>query len=219
MKVGTDAVILGAMADINPDDSILDIGTGSAVIALMLAQRSVNNCIDALEIDMDSVLQARENVQNSPWGNRIRIIHEKLQNYCLIAENKYDLIVSNPPFFEKALRPENLKKRLSRHTDNLPHDELLCAVGQLLKTKGRFVVIIPWSGSEVFREKAWLEGFFPNKELEIYPLTDKKPRRMIFEFSREKSPMRKKEKLYLRNRDGRFTSEYRQLTRDFYLDF
>lgn len=219
MKVGTDAVILGAWAEIKDGERVLDIGTGSGVIALMLAQRSENIPIDALEIDDDSVWQARSNVLNSPWSGRINIIQGRLQDYYRIAEGKYDLIVSNPPYFEKALRPENRKKRLSRHAENLPHTHLLYAVSRLLKINGRFIVILPCLNSGTFSEKARLEGLIPAKELEIYPRANGGPARVIYEFSREQSAAITKEKLYLKDSAGNITEEYRQLTGDFYLNF
>src|SRR5688572_12121371 len=143
MKVGTDSVLLGAWADVREAHQILDIGTGNGTIALMLAQRTGKNAvIDAVEIEETDVLQADENFTKSPWHSRIHLYHTAVQKF--FPERKYDLIVTNPPYFNNSQQPPNEKRQRARHTTTLPHNELISAAHRLLKQHGKFNIILPF---------------------------------------------------------------------------
>ena len=142
MKIGTDAVLLGIAADITNVRNILEIGTGCGIIALILAQRSEAE-IDALEIDEESVIQAKENVSASPWKDRISVIHSSLQDFIPEDHKKYDLIISNPPFFSGTYKSHQSKRNISRHNDRLTFDELLDCSDALLADPGSLWVILP----------------------------------------------------------------------------
>src|SRR6187551_2766436 len=144
MKVGTDAVLLGAWTNVNDVNRILDIGAGSGVIALMLAQRSGNLVhIDAVEIEKEDAMQARENIQRSPWPECISVHEIPIQKFS--PEIKYDLIVSNPPYFNNSFQPPDKKRLHTRHTISLDFTELLSSVARLLQPGGRFNVILPFT--------------------------------------------------------------------------
>lgn len=151
MKVGTDSVLLGAWAPIrNTDTDILDVGTGTGVVALMLAQRTSamrHVQIDAIDIDPPSVEEAKYNFDISPWGDRLKAIHTPLQSH---SAKKYDLIVSNPPYFNNSLKAPSLQRSNARHSDSLPHKDLVKGAFDLLKDGGRMVVILPRDEGEKF---------------------------------------------------------------------
>ena len=163
MKIGTDGVLLGAWAPIdNHPFSILDIGTGTGIIALMLAQRSAAQQIDALEIDEAAYEQATDNFENSPWNDRLFCFHAGLDEFIEEPEEEYDLIVSNPPFYSEDYKTENESRDLARFQDAMPFEQLLEAADLLLSEHGIFTVIIPFKEEENFIALA--------NEFELYPL-------------------------------------------------
>src|SRR5688572_21328889 len=142
MKVGTDTVLLGAWLKVDQAQSVLDIGTGNGTIALMLGQRSLESAtIDAVEIEAADVMQAEENFQKSPWNSKIQLHHASIQNF--FPAKKYDLIVSNPPYFNNSQRPPDERRHQARHTITLSYDELVDATLRLLDDGGKFNVILP----------------------------------------------------------------------------
>lgn len=217
MKVGTDGVMLGAWVEIGLAKTILDIGTGTGLIALMLAQRS-NATIDAVEIDEQSAIQATENVENSRWRNRVKVYQSSFQSFAKHSAQQYDLIVSNPPYFTKSLKPPAIARTIARHNDQLPHSELLTGVSRLLATEGRFVGIFPYIEGNVFVAEASAHNLFCNKKLNILGKTNGTVKRVMLEFSRVKSPF-SEDNLAIRNTNGEYTPEYIDLTKDFYLAF
>ena len=142
MKVGIDGVLLGAWADVTSAKSILDVGTGSGLIALMLAQRS-NAGITAIDIEPNAVLQAEENVGLSPWKDRVKVLEVSLQDFSVPEDEKFDLIVSNPPYFVNSLKNPDAVRLSARHVTDLTHDVLLVKSLQLLKKTGRICLILP----------------------------------------------------------------------------
>ena len=163
MKIGTDGVLLGAWAPIeNNPFSILDIGTGTGIIALMLAQRSHAEQIDALEIDEDAYEQAVDNFENSPWSDRLFCFHAGVDEFVEEPEDEYDLIVSNPPFYTEDYKTENPQRDLARFADALPFEDLIEAAALLLSENGIFSVIIPFKEEENFVAIA--------KEYELHPI-------------------------------------------------
>jgi tRNA1Val (adenine37-N6)-methyltransferase len=215
-KVGTDGVLLGATADINGAMRILDIGTGTGLIALMLAQRCDAKIV-AIEPDYDSFIQCCENVSRSRWKERIKVEQTALQNF--IHAYKFDLIITNPPFFTDSLKNPDPRKSASRHNDTLSNKELLEGASRLMAEGGRLQVILPYAEGNIFIAEASDYGLYCNSILKIRPLPTSEIRRMILSFSRQKS--RPAEKFLTIEQGSRhdFTEEYINLTKEFYLKF
>jgi len=216
-KVGTDGVLLGASADVSGVKKIFDIGTGTGLIALMLAQRC-NAEITAIEPDHESFEQASRNISESKWNGRIRIENSDLQDYDSNGI-KFDLIVSNPPYFSDSLKNPDIRKAGSRHNDYLTNEELLKGTLRLLAPGGRLQVIMPYAEGNILIAEAQEHGLYCNNILKIRPLPKSEIRRLILTFSEIcKKPVEK----FLTIEYGKrheFTEEYRNLTKDFYLKF
>jgi tRNA1Val (adenine37-N6)-methyltransferase len=209
MKVGTDAVVLGAWVNIGEAKTILDIGTGCGVIALMLAQRASGAKVDAVEIDNNSSEEAACNFKNSPFAERLQVHNTSIQEYH---HEPYDLIVSNPPFFNNSLLPPTTRRKLARHTTTLSYDDLFKSAARLLSPGGRFAVIVP--GKEII-DIAKRHGLECQRITAVYPR--KRLERWLFEFSRNGKMPVKEQELVLYGPDDRWSIDYRNLTRDFYL--
>jgi tRNA1Val (adenine37-N6)-methyltransferase len=218
MKVGTDAVLLGAAADVGGAGIILEIGTGSGVIALILAQRSTA-MIDAIEIDEESAKQAGENTVNSPWAGRINIIHSSLQEFTRNYQRQYDLIVSNPPFFSCSLKSPDRKRNISRHDETLSYEDLASCSTGLMAPGASFWVILPFKESEVFTGIAKAEGLFPCYRLVIIPKEGRPGHRCILQFKRLAADTIEEKTLVILDGDGKHTQGYRELTKELYIDF
>lgn len=216
MKVGTDGVLLGSWINPPAEGKILDIGTGTGLIALMAAQKS-NAFIDAIDIDRQACEQAEENTKQSPWENRIRVVHSSLMDFRPV--HRYDLIVSNPPYFIDSCAPEDEARHLARSASaSLNQDELINGVVRLLHISGRFCVILPQREGHLFLEKAEQNGLFCNIQVNVRTGLEKPCKRVLMEFSRqEDEPVI--EELVLHTEGREFTDQYKQLTRDFYLAF
>jgi tRNA1Val (adenine37-N6)-methyltransferase len=217
MKVGTDGVLLGAWADISNTNSILDIGTGTGLIALMLAQRS-DALITGIDIDESAAGQAAENKNNSPWKDRIKIEHISLQEYCLTKSYGYDLIVSNPPYFQNSLKSPDQSRSMARHGDTMSYTDLISAGKSLLKPNGRLSVIIPSIYSDEFIKEANEAGLFCRRKTRVCSRAELPEKRQLLEFSPKKEAV--KENVLVIETDIRhqYTDEFNLLTRDFYLD-
>lgn len=218
MKIGTDGVLLGAWAPIdNHPFSILDIGTGTGIIALMLAQRSAAQQIDALEIDEAAYEQATDNFENSPWNDRLFCFHAGLDEFIEEPEEEYDLIVSNPPFYSEDYKTENESRDLARFQDAMPFEQLLEAADLLLSEHGIFAVIIPFKEEENFIALA--------NEFELYPLKITRAKgtptteikRSLLAFSRNETTDLPIDELVIETARHVYTQEYIGLTKDFYL--
>ncbi len=159
MKVGTDAVLLGSWVNTSNTKKVLDIGTGTGIISLMLAQKS-DATIDAIDIDANACMQALQNASNCRWKDRIHIHHISLQQFAASSDHRYDLIVSNPPYFVDSSKASEESRTNARHTDQLPFDDLLNGVLNLLSPEGKFYVILPTKESQVFREMAEKQHLF-----------------------------------------------------------
>lgn len=219
MKVGTDAVILGAWVNAVNAKKILDIGTGTGIIALMLAQRSSAQ-IEAIDIDKDSCEQAQENVRFSRWAERIKVHHNSFQDYTAMSSEKFDLIVTNPPYFTASLKSKEESRAYARHTDLLPFDALITGVKKLLHPAGKFFLILPKNEADIFRDMAEQKGLHLSKLLRIRSRIDKlEDKRHIMRF--EFSPKSFSEETIVIEKDERhhYTEEYKELTKDFYLNF
>jgi tRNA1Val (adenine37-N6)-methyltransferase len=214
-KIGTDGVLLGAWVKTEDAKRILDIGTGSGVIALMLAQKSdPHTCIDAVELDEQDVAQAKENVLNSPWPSKVMIHHADIQDFS--PGQKYDLIVSNPPYFVNSWLPPDEKRGKARHTQELSFDKLLNASVRLLDESGKLAVILPYQEGKVFTELASDAGLNLTRELSFRSRKHKPIERLLLEFQSTETPT-SQEHLILHDDGENWSADYRELTKDFYL--
>jgi tRNA1Val (adenine37-N6)-methyltransferase len=216
-KVGTDGVLLGASADTGVAKNILDIGAGTGLISLMLAQRC-NAEITAIEPDYESYLQTCENVSRSPWPERIKVIHTSLQN---LDQNsgRFDMIVTNPPFFKDSLKNPDPRMSAARHAEYLSAEEILQGTLKFLKEDGNLQLILPYVEGNIFIAEAHKYGFYCNSIIKIKPVPSAEIRRLILKFSRvQKKPAES----FLTIEHGKrheFTEEYKNLTKEFYLKF
>jgi len=217
MKVGTDGVLLGAWVNAENSDNILDIGTGTGLIALMLAQKSSAQIV-SVEIDDDAVEQARENLSTSKWSDRMRVYHCSFQDFISFSDLKYDLIITNPPFFENSLKPPDKKRNFARHSDTLPASELLSGVNHFLSDKGNFYIILPYVQAQVFIVDAALCHLYCVSKLNCKPASNKKVNRVLMQFSRKRSKIKETE-IVIRDNNNEYTKQYRELTKDYYLGF
>jgi len=215
-KVGTDGVLLGAVADIEGAGRILDIGSGTGLIAIMAAQRS-NAEIIALEPDYESYMQCQENIRQCPWKERIKVENISLQDYS--TSGLFDLIVSNPPYFSDSLKSPDPRKSQTRHNDSLSGGELLKGASRLLEEGGRLQVILPYVEGNIFIADANEYGFFCNNILKIRPLPSSEVRRLILTFSRQQLNITEKFLTIEHGKRHEFTEEYINLTKEFYLKF
>ncbi len=216
LKVGTDAVLLGAWADVENATSILDIGTGSGVVALMLAQRtSSNTTIDAIEIEAADYQQAKYNFLQSPWSLRVMAYHSPLQAFG--AAQQYDLIVTNPPFFINSFPAPSLKRTTARHTHLLTHHELLAATALLLKPTGKFCLILPTFEGDGFQRLAVEFGLYLNCKTAFYSRKEKPQERWLMEFSFTLQPLMQ-DSIILYDEGDTWSRSYQSLTNEFYLD-
>ena len=216
-KVGTDGVLLGAWVNLWEEDTlILDIGTGSGLIALMLAQRTSRETrIDAVEIEAVDAGQARENVLRSPWRDRISIHHVPVQQFQ--PDQPYALIVSNPPYFVKSLPPSDERRSLARHTDQLSFEDLLSSVVRLLAKNGRLAVILPYAEALDFLRLAGAHGLFPVRKTGFRSRGSKPVERLLLELAYE-GALASGDELVLYSRGNGWSEEYKSLTRDFYIN-
>jgi len=215
MKVNTDGVLLAAILDYDAPVKILDVGTGTGLIALMLAQRFPSALIDAVEIDENAAKTAKINFTASPFSSRTRLIHSSIENYLLNYDGKYDLIVSNPPFFINSLRSGNLLKGIARHTDESFFENLLNESVKKLSDKGLLYIILPLETSKMIEK---LIFSFPElkviSEILIQSFAESKPHRKILQIGFNISePIVKNFVIY--EKTGIYTSEYRALLKDF----
>ena len=218
MKVGTDGVLIGAWANCEKAEAVLDIGTGTGLIALMLAQRS-NAHIDAIEIDKLACEQAAGNVEKSPWQSRIEIIHKSLQEYYIEIDKKYDLIVSNPPYFQNSLFASDESRTNARHNSNLEFDDIIDAALKLLDEKGTLSIILPYLEGTMFVLKASEKGLYCVRQTNVLPNPGKQPKRLLLEFKKIKMPLVEQEIIIELNKRHEYSEAYKNLTKDFYLAF
>lgn len=219
MKVGTDGVLLGAWASCGQAHSILDIGCGSGVVTLMLAQRS-QAVIDAIDIEENAVIQTRENAGRTPWADRIRSFHSALQTFMLPADRipGYDLIVSNPPYFIDSQKCPDTKRNTARHTDSLSVYDLLLGSRRLLSPNGHIVLILPFDQRERLLHTARELSFSLCRELWVCPVPGATPKRLLADFSLNPADQpATSQTLTIEIARHQYTEEYIALTRDFYL--
>ena len=218
MKIGTDGVLLGAWTPI-PDKifSVLDVGAGTGIIALMLAQRSTAEQIDALEIDEEAYEQAVENFENSPWSDRLFCFHAGLDEFVEEPEDEYDLIISNPPFYTEDYKTENEQRDLARFADAMPFEDLVEAADLLLSENGIFSAIIPYKEEEKFIALTKDFDLFPIKITRVKGTPTSEIKRSLLAFSRNISENFPVDELVIETSRHIYTEEYIALTKDFYL--
>lgn len=215
MKVGTDGVLLGAWAEVDKAGHLLDIGTGTGLIALMAAQRNPTARIDAIEIEPAACGQARENILATPWHSRIQLVQTALQDYFPTIQ--YDCIVCNPPFFNHSTPTPDKGRTLARHSDSLPHPELIRHVARLLKKDGQFSVILPVpEGLDMIRN-AIAYQLHPVHLTEVLPNPGKSPKRYLIAFRFNPTTPLIKDQLVIEFSRHQYSPEYIRLTKAFYL--
>jgi tRNA1Val (adenine37-N6)-methyltransferase len=215
MKVGTDAVLLGAWVKVDGATSILEIGTGNGTIALMLAQRTPENaCIDAIEIESSDAMQAQQNFVQSPWSEKIHTHHTSIQEFD--NGNQYDLIVTNPPYFINSQSPPDEKRHQARHTITLTQAELILSTIRLLKDSGRLNVILPYAEGLQFLDRAKEAGFCCTRQFSFRTRQEKPVERWLMEFSKLRDAVETGEILLYKNQEE-WSDCYKVLTQDFYL--
>ena len=214
MKVGTDGVLLGAWAPADGAERILDVGTGTGLIALQLAQRNPHARITAIEIDATAAGQAAENVSRSLGTDRVEVVCRDFRDYQ--PENRFDLIVSNPPYFIDALKCPDEQRCTARHAGNLNYDLLFRRSASLLKEQGVVSIIIPAEAEKTVVDTAWNHKLFPLHRVQVFTKPEKPCRRVLLNFGFEAKKCRE-EKLCIEMNHNEFTPEYVALTKDFYL--
>jgi tRNA1Val (adenine37-N6)-methyltransferase len=217
MKIGTDGVLLGAWASLkNKPSSILDIGTGTGILALQLAQRSESELIDAIEIDTNAYEQAVENFENSDWANRLFCYHASLEDFTEEMDETYDLIVSNPPFYTDTFESENSERNKARFTSSLSFETLLKAISKLLSKDGEFSVIIPFKEREKFMSMAKKVNLVPKRICNVKGMPKSQFKRCLIEFRFHASKLITSE-LVIETSRHEYTQAYQKLVKDFYL--
>jgi len=217
MKVGTDGVLLGSWVNLNENVfSVLDIGAGTGLIALMMAQRSNAELIDAIELDDNAYEQTVENFENSDWGDRLFCYHASLQEFANEIDDKYDLIISNPPFYTSTYKELSKERAMARHTEMLTYHELLSSVTKLLSEEGSCAFIIPFEGATNFMALAKDNNLFPNRITNVKGTKNSKFKRSLIQFSFLEKPIEKNE-LIIEIERHKYTPEYIELVKNFYL--
>ena len=223
MKIGTDGILLGAWVQAEQPQRILDIGTGTGLIALMMAQRFPNAVIDAVEIEPNAAEQAARNFSASPWSERLNLHDQSIQSFSAsgLIDKAYSLIVSNPPWFVDSLKSNESSRNLARHTDSMSHDELLNSVRLLLHSAGRFAVVLPFDESTSFIHSAHERNLFCRRQCHVRSKPGQPPHRILLEFETvpADSPVISQELIIENEQHHDYTESFRSLTRDFYLRF
>ncbi len=222
MKVGTDGVLIGCWCGVDDRTrQVLDVGCGSGVITLILAQRTevTKSTITAIDIDNDSYLQAIENVEQSEWHDRVSVEHVSLQDFCKSHIGKFDLIVSNPPFFVNSLKAPDTARNNSRHCDTLSHEELLKCSSELLVDGGKLSVILPTIEAERLVQMAVVYGLTPSRICTVGSSAKKRDIRRMVELTKTTQFIECSRQELLIHSGGDYSEEYRDLTHDFYLRF
>jgi tRNA1Val (adenine37-N6)-methyltransferase len=215
MKVGTDGVLIGTWADTKNARTILDAGSGSGLITLIAAQRSQAE-IDAVEIDHDAFMQSVDNVNASPWKDRISVIHVSFTDYCANTDKKYDLIISNPPYFKASLLPPDGKRQSARHDINLPLSDLISGCQHLLNNHGKAALILPITAEKELLELLDQNELYPQRLTRVKPTPTSDSKRLLIEFGKDKTDFTENE-LIIETSRHQYSEEFKALTQDFYL--
>ena len=216
MKVGIDGVLLGCWAPIENAHTILDIGTGTGLIALMLAQRS-NASIEAIDIEENAVLQAVDNIENSPWPERINVQKVALQEFAASTNKRFDLIVSNPPYFINSTKTHCENRTNARHTDSLTHEELMENAKLLLTPAGRICLILPVNEGLECIDFAQTIGLFCTRHVWVFPKPNVVAKRVLLEFTLQANPTIVSELTIESDVRHQYSPRFSLLAKDFYM--
>ncbi|MFZ1703844.1 MAG: methyltransferase [Saprospiraceae bacterium] len=220
MKVTTDSILLGAWSNVIRAKNVLDIGTGTGILALMLAQKNPHLVIDAIEFDSTACSRAMENVRNNAIGRNITVLQTSIQEFNKIRFEYYDVIISNPPYFLDNLLPSDDSRKMARHTLYLSQEDLLKCVVNLLKKDGFFYLILPVHEGALLIEKIDKYGLFLVEKTEVCSKVGKNITRFLLKLSRTKNDHPNKNILYIMEKESAdYTVEFKNLTKDFYLNF
>ncbi|HET6556192.1 MAG TPA: methyltransferase [Prolixibacteraceae bacterium] len=219
MKVGVDGVLIGSWADVSGAHRILDIGAGTGLIALMMAQRCPQAMIDAIDIDPEACMESQFNAEQSPWAERINVKCSSLEDYVKTCDQKYDLIVSNPPYFSNGIKAPHLSRSAARHADSLPLDELMAALAILLVKGAKSALILPSESLSEVKHLTDKNKLFLSRLCLVKPNPSKPAFRIMVELTNEPSTLKEEELMIEYDQHFDYTPEYRKLTRDFYLKF
>ena len=219
MKIGTDAVLLGSWAPCENETRVLDIGTGCGILAIMMAQRNYEVPVDAVEIDKNAVHSAKLNFSLSPWSRQLSLHHTSIQDFSLSTTQRYSLIISNPPFFTASLKPPDKARNMARHNDILPVSTLLEITSKLLSANGKAAFIIPFESYV-----SWISiasGFllYPDLATKVRSSPEHNPHRVMILFSKKSNPSVIENDIEIYSSRNIYSDEYRNLTKDFYLNF
>ena len=216
MKLSTDSVLLGAWADCEGAKTVLDIGTGTGILSLMIAQRYPQAQIYAIDIDASSLQDARQNFEQLPWSQRITAILGDVRTYRF--NMKFDCIISNPPYFQNALKPSKSSLSVAKHDNNLDFGQLAQAVNRLLQPQGKANIVVAHEFSHQLELNFNFEYLFCHRRLDVFSnVTKNKPRLSLLMFLKKITDCNK-EKFYISDHNG-YTNQYKNLTKDFYLFF
>lgn len=216
MKISTDGVLLGAWTDVLNKKQILDVGTGTGLIALMLAQRCDNALITAIDIDENAFREATLNAESSPWKGRVNVQHCDFKQFS--SDEKFDLIVSNPPYFNNGIKAPDSSRATARHDDTLEYSDIISAAKSLLTENGSISLIAPADRLDDISSDATVNGFKINKITTIFNKPNSRPIRILIELGKEdKNSV--SDTLYIRNEDNLYSQQYKTLTKDFYINF
>lgn len=218
MKVGTDGVLLGGWASVGHAKCALDIGTGTGLISLMLAQRNPNIQVKAIDIDRDAIWQASENVTASPFAERIDCEEISLSQYAGSTTDRFDLLVTNPPFFTDSLKSPDSQRSLARHDDSLSLEELISKGESLLTEDGCFAIVYPYTGKDKIAELAYKYKLFIRRMTAVYPTPTSSPKRILVELGRQSQNVIETELIIEKQRHV-YSDDFIDLLKDFYLKF
>ncbi|MFP2997494.1 methyltransferase [Spongiivirga sp. MCCC 1A20706] len=217
MKIGTDGVLLGAWVGIEHNPfSVLDIGAGTGLLSLMLAQRCNAEVIEAIEIDADAYEQCTENFEASPWNDRLFCYHAGLLEFAQEVDDEYDLIISNPPFYKPTESTTEKARAIARFQDAMPFEHLIACTAKLLSKTGKFAVIIPFEEEAGFIKMSTSYGLFPEWITKIKGTKESPIKRSLLQFSKTMSSTQKNELIIEKGRHD-YTDDYINLTKEFYL--
>lgn len=219
MKVGTDGVLLGAWSDVDDAQNILDIGSGSGLVALMLAQRS-NAQIEAIDISHNAFVQSTENFSASPWSKRLKAINSSLKDFTsAYAGGKYNLIVSNPPYFDKAAKPAQIERALARHSVEMDMQQLITCSASLLADRGKLCLILPVEQLAPVKSIAAQHNLGISRLTKVYPKPDKPVKRYLVQLERNANETIENDLVIEVGKTHEYSPEFKAMLKDFYLIF